>query len=255
MMNTKLLGMLTAATALTVSGVVASAGVASAATLEYTAQYNPTEMDKENVPYEGYGLTDIIKSPLSIQKFDSKLGTLKSVKIDFSGDIKGDAQFESRNATPSTVTVDLSGLVKLNMPDGSSLLELNPQQQYSYNVTQFDKITDFGGTSGKTLEGLVASKSDTKTFTDSSLLQSFTGLGNLDFLFTALATSNVTGPGNIISSVSTYAKASIKVTYDFEEYRKKVPEPSALLGIGLVAGACLRLKKSSATNSLTEKSC
>ncbi|MUG91557.1 choice-of-anchor E domain-containing protein [Scytonema sp. UIC 10036] len=254
-MNTKLLGILTAATTLTVLGVVSSSGVASAATLEHKAEYKPTEMDKEYVPYEGYGLTDIIQSPLTIQKFNSQLGTLKSVKIDFTGDIKGDAQFESRNATPRTVTVDLSGLVKLNMPDGASLFELNPQQQYSYNVSRFDRVTDFNGSSGKTLEGLVTSVSDTKTFTNSDLLQSFTGLGNLDFLFTALATSSVTGPGNIVSSVSTYAKSTIKVTYDYEERRKKVPEPSALLGIGLVAGACLRLKKSRSINSLNEKTC
>jgi hypothetical protein len=229
-MNMKFLCVLTTATTLT--GICATSGVANAAFLEYFAEYKPPV--DETIPYDGYGLTDIVKSPLSIQKFDSALGTLKSVKIDFLGSLKGDAGFESRNPQPSTVTVDLSGLLKLELPDATSLFEVTPQQNYTYDVAMYDGKVDFGGTSGKTMEGLVATIADTKTYTDSNALNSFTGLDDLEFLFTAKAESTVTGSGNIASFVTTYASASVRVAYEYEG-RRRVPEPSALIGVGLVA--------------------
>ncbi|WP_232224213.1 choice-of-anchor E domain-containing protein [Mastigocladopsis repens] len=221
-------------TALT--GIVATTGVAHAATVTYTTAYDaPTD---GTVPYAGFGYTDIIDAPLSIQKFDSSLGTLNSVTIDFIGDLKGDAGFENKSPQSSTVTVDLSGTLKLQLPDGTSVVELNPQQDYSYNVTGYDDTTDYAGTSGKTVEGLTASQSDTKTYTDSNSLQTFTGSDDLDLLFSATAKSTVSGSGNIFSYVTTYAKSSIQVTYDYQE-RKKVPEPSAILGLGFVTGVGL----------------
>lgn len=237
-MRRRFLSVLTAVTALT--GIVATTKVAHAATVSYTTAYNaPTDT---TVPYAGFGYTDIINAPVSIQKFDSSLGTLDSVTIDFIGDLKGDAGFENISRQPSTVTVDLSGVLKLQLPDRTSVAEFNPQQYYSYNVTGYDGTTDFGGTSGKTVVGLTASQSDTKTYTDNNSLQTFTGFGNLDLLFSATAKSTVSGSGNIISYVTTYAKSNVQVTYDYKE-RRKVPEPSAILGIGVVAGVGLWLQR------------
>ncbi|MBD2771874.1 choice-of-anchor E domain-containing protein [Iningainema tapete] len=220
-MNTKLLGLLTATTALT--GIVATTGVANAATLSYTA----------NTDFE---TTNIINSPLSIKKFDAELGILNSVKIDFTGKIQGDAGFESRDAKPATITLDFSGLLELKLADGPYLFNnINPKQSYSYNVTAYDKKLDFAGTSGNTVEGLMATQSASKTFATSEFLDYFTGMGDVNFLFSALADSKVTGSGNISSYVNTEAASSVKVTYNYTK-KKKVPEPTTLLGIGLVAG-------------------
>ncbi|MUG97544.1 choice-of-anchor E domain-containing protein [Scytonema sp. UIC 10036] len=229
---------LTAAIALT--GIFAKAEFANAAILEYKAEYKPSV--DEAAPYAGYGFTDIIKSPLSIKKFNSALGMLKSVTIEFLGDIKGDAGFENKSATPSTVTVDLSGLLQLQLPDNTSVFELNPQKKYSYNVAKYDCVFDYDGASGKTLEGLTATLADTKTYTDSSLLKFFSGLGNTDLLFTAKAQSSVSGSGNVASYVATYAKASVKVAYNYEE-RRRVAEPSNFIGLSLVVVTGLLAKR------------
>ncbi len=79
-MTTKLFNTLAAAT--TLVGIIATSGAANAASLSYTSSLD-------------YDLTDIIDSPLSIQKFDSSLGTLKGVTIGFTGDILGNAGFEN----------------------------------------------------------------------------------------------------------------------------------------------------------------
>lgn len=240
-MKAKLLTAITATTALTAT--LSIANVANAASLSYTASYQQTEEDKEYVPYEGYGLTDIKNALLSIQKFDSSLGTLDSVMIDFTGSMIGDAQFESRDSRPQTVTVDLSGLVTLTGPNDTTLFDLNPTNQTQYNVSRYDGRTDFAGTSGRTIEGLKAEETGSKTLTDASSLSSFVGSGSVNFSFSSTATSVVKGSGNIVSGVNTYSKAGIKVTYNYSEAPRKIPEPSVTLGLGLLAGFGLLSQK------------
>lgn len=223
-MNSKFISTLAAAT--TLAGIVATAGTANAASLTYTTSSGDFEF------------TDIEKT-LSIQKFDSALGTLKSVYLNFTGDISGNAGFENRSNNASTVTVNLGALINLTK-EGLDLhppFPVSPSSTYSYNVARYDNITDFAGASGRTIDNLTATESISKVFTDNSALNIFTGVGNLDFLFSAIATSTVTGSGNISSYVETLAKANLSVTYDYDAPNiTKVPEPSTLLGFGLVAG-------------------
>ncbi|MEH1932870.1 MAG: PEP-CTERM sorting domain-containing protein [Nostoc sp.] len=221
-MTTKLFNTLAAAT--TLAGIVATSGAANAASLSYTSSSN-------------YDLTDIIDAPLSVQQFNSSLGTLQGVTIEFTGDILGNAGFENRSQTPGQVTLNLTSDFSLQL-NNQSLLEFNPQYTYSYQVAKYDGNLDYGGTSGKTVSNLTATQSATQSFTNPQFLQSFIGNSNIDFLFSALANSVVTGSGNIRSYVDTYAKANIKVTYDYDDV-KSVPEPSATLGVGLIAGLCL----------------
>lgn len=218
-MTTKLLNTLAAAT--TLAGIVATSGVANAASLSYTSSTN-------------YDFTDIIDAPLSVQQFNSSLGTLQGVTIEFTGNILGNAGLENKNTTARQATVNLSSQLNLQL-DNQSLLALNPEYSYNYQLAKYDGTTDYGGTSGKTVSNLTATQSATQSFTNTQFLQSFIGNGNVDFLFSALATSAVTGSGNMRSYIDTYAKAGIKVTYDYQS----VPEPSATLGVGLIAGLCL----------------
>ncbi|MEH2089554.1 choice-of-anchor E domain-containing protein [Nostoc sp.] len=220
-MTTKLFNSLAAAT--TLAGIVATSGAANAASLSYTSSTN-------------YDYTNIIDAPLSVQKFNSSLGTLKGVTISFTGDILGNAGFENRSPTPTQVTVNLASQLSLKL-NNQSLFALNPQDISSYQATKYDGKTDYLGTSGKTISNLTATQSATQSFTNTQFLQSFTGNGDIDFLFSALANSVVTGSGNMRSYIDTYAKAGIKVTYDYDA--KAVPESSATLGIGLIAGLCL----------------
>ncbi|MEH2233144.1 MAG: PEP-CTERM sorting domain-containing protein [Nostoc sp.] len=220
-MTTKLFNTLAAAT--TLAGIVATSGAANAASLSYNSSTN-------------YDFTNIIDAPLSVQKFNSSLGTLKGVTISFTGDILGNAGFENRSPTPTQVTVNLASQLSLKL-NNQSLFALNPQDISSYQAAKYDGTTDYSGTSGKTISNLTATQSATQSFTNTQFLQSFTGNGDIDFLFSALANSVVTGSGNMRSYIDTYAKAGIKVTYDYDA--KAVPESSTTLGIGLIAGLCL----------------
>lgn len=226
-MKTKLLKYLGAAT--TLAGIMVTAGTANAASLTRIASTD-------------FALTDIINSPLSIEKFDPSLGKLNSVQLDFTSDLTGDAGFENRSKVASTVTVKLGAEINLTQDklDLSSLFPITPVSEQSYSVSKFDGKLDFGGTSGNTVAGLTATQSTSTIFTDVSNLALFTGTGNLEFLYSALANSSVSGSGNITSFVDTLAKASLSITYNYSDSDsvglKTVPEPSAALGIGLFAG-------------------
>lgn len=227
-MTTKLLNSLAAAT--TLAGVLATAGAANAASFSYTESASV-----------GMQNTNILNAPLSIQKFNSSLGTLKSVTVDFSTDVTGSAGFEHTGQGNIDVTVNLGAFITLGIDNELNLLgltPLTPSVAQTYTVGSFDGAVDFNGTSGKTITGLVAADSSSKTFTDVSDLAKFIGAGNLDFLFTANATSNVMGSGNMASFITTLAGANISVTYNYET-SQAVPEPAAALGLGLFAGVGL----------------
>lgn len=229
---------ITATALATVAGTFVLVGSADALTLTRTASFAPST-------------TDIEEEPLSIEKFNSALGILRSVTVDFMGSMLGDAGFENRSSRVSTVIVNLGGELTLDMPTGTSLFSLNPQQSYSYNVARYDGSTDYIGASGRTLQGLTASISDSRTFTDSSTLSVFTGLGSLNFLFSALATSTVAGSGNISSYINTYASAGIRVIYDYDLRPVDIPEGSTTLSLGMLLGlgALSQIRKSAKAHS------
>ena len=229
-MKTKLLKYLGAAT--TLAGIMVTTGTANAASLTRTASTNLID----------FADIDIINSPLSIEKFDPSLGKLNSVQLDFTSDLTGKAGFENRSRVASTVTVKLGAEIDLKQDslDLSSLFPVTPVSEQSYSLSAYDGKLDFGGTSGNTVAGLTATQTTSTIFTDVSNLALFTGTGNLEFLYSALANSSVSGSGNITSFVDTLAKASLSITYNYSDSDsvglKTVPEPSAALGIGLFAG-------------------
>lgn len=222
--NPKLIAGLTTVTTLT--GLMATAGVANAAMM--TKSYSDTF---------GLATTDIEDALLSVQKFDASLGTLKSVKVNFDGQIVGNANVENLDAKDQTLTFDLSGNLQLM---GSEILgtlfDETANKADSLNATAYDGTFDFGGTSGGSFSGLTAVASGEKTYTDQSFLNAFIGDGNIDFLFSAFTNSKVTGSANIVSQINTQGGAMVSVVYEYEK-TQEVPEPSVMLGLGLVASA------------------
>ncbi|MBD2440669.1 choice-of-anchor E domain-containing protein [Nostoc sp. FACHB-110] len=220
-MTTKLFHTLAAAT--TLAGVIATAGTASAASLSYS--YNTG----------GYDTADFDKT-FNVKKFDSSLGTLKKVTVSFLADITGSGGIENKGSKSITPTLTLDGILTLQA-DGLTpdpLFELNPTKTSKFSLDKYDGIDDYAGTSGVKFDGLTASESGSKVFSDLSSLNVFTGKGTLNFLLSATAESGLKSSGNYSSLLTTLAKGSFDVTYEYDP--KATPEPSALVAMGLVAG-------------------
>ena len=169
---------------------------------------------------------------VSVPQFNPALGTLTSIDFYLEGAVQGSAKFESLDAAPATVTMNLQAQVTLQRPDLSNLVVALPVAATLDNVTAFDGTIDFGGTSGKTYPLL--SSTNNNSFT--SLLPAdfllFTGVGNMVLPVNAVGQSNGSGAGNLILQFMTNASAYVEVTYKYD-----VPEPAtaSLLALGALA--------------------
>ncbi len=205
-MNAKLLSFITAGTAFL--SVIAMTGSANASTLVETASY-------------GSDFTPIDTS-LNIEQFNSSLGHLDSVEIDFSGDLSGTGTLTNKTKKPIPVTLDLTGQIGLQL-NGQSLFSLPLNSPNNYTVT--DQPVN--------VVQNVPINANPLTYTDSSSLQSFIGNDQLAFLFSADANYQLSA-SNIKADLTTTADAYVTVIYNYTP--QNTPEPSVTLGIGLVAG-------------------
>ena len=181
---------------------------------------------------------------LSFGKFDTRLGTLNSIKFILDGNVAGSGRAESLDASATHITLSLASTLTLKRPDGSTLVVSNPVFAAGHDVASFDGVIDFGGASGWNT-GVVAS-SASNSFTSSSAtdftLFSAIGGGTIALDLQAIGNSTGTGAGNLITQFNTSAGAGVKVVYDYTV--SPVPEPATygmmLLGLGLVGAVARR---------------
>jgi len=209
--------------------VMAFGSPAFSATISYSGSVPVTETDWAD--------------SVSITQFNPALGTLNSVQIDLDAHVEGSAKFEHRGNKPATVLMYLWANVEVQRPDTSLLVGASPIQTTIDSVTKFDGTVDFGGTSGRTHDGLSGNQSNSTVTSDAADLALFIGTGSIVLPVLANAASGATGSGNMLFDFLTNASADVTVTYDYT-----VPEPSALIGLagmGLVGvGMWVRRRRS-----------
>ena len=213
--------------------IFACAGLANATTIMHT----------DSIGMQTTNWSDTLTIPL----FDDLGGTLTllSVKIELTGSVEGDAAYESLDASPSVVTLNLGSDVEVQRPDFSTLVVTMPQAQEIENATAHDGNINFDGDSGSSFVGLNASDAEMNTLTDAADLLLFTGIGNIVLPAMATGTSSASGPGNVIQQFLTGAGADIKVTYQFRSNLVPTPAamPAGLAMLGLL-GAYAKMRRS-----------
>ena len=164
-------------------------------------------------------------SSVIFPQFNPALGNLTYIEFCLGGHVEGGAKFESLDAAPATVTMDLNAVMKLLRPDMSEIVVSIPVVSTLDNVMAFDGTVDFGGTSGKAYTGLSADKTECVTsLPPPSDLALFIGSGTITLPVTASGASAGSGAGNILLNFNASASATARVKYGYDA----VPEPSAL---------------------------
>lgn len=175
--------------------------------------------------------TDIQQESLSLDQFKSSLGSLKKVTVSYFTNLTSDASITNNAKSLLQGVASVSGSLNLVGPNSDTLLNQAVSGSSSYSLPS-KASTSFNL--------LNKSYSGTQEYTGSAL-SSFIGNGLVNFLFSANATSQVTGSGNMSSSIGTIASAKVDLTYDYEP--KAVPEPATLTGLGVVAGVSLLTRR------------
>ena len=168
---------------------------------------------------------------LSITQFDTSLGTLNNVMVTLEGTVQGEANAESLDAAPATITLDLSALITASTALLGNVGTVLPIVSQSVNLSSFDGGIDFAGTSGFATGVVSASDTDMSTFTGSDMAE-FIGGGTVAIDLTANGQSTGSGAGNLITQFLTSASATVTVKYDFDEAVAAVPLPASALLLG-----------------------
>lgn len=174
-------------------------------------------------------------TPISLPLFDPALGTLTNVSWTLGGNVEGSASFESLDAGPTAVTLDLAATLTLFAPDNSVLQVTIPTVNTVVNASAFDGTIDFGGTSGGIFANLSGNAIAGNNSSVPAFLALFTGVGLTSISLDAAGSSAGTGGGNLITQFATSAGANFEIVYTYTP----VPTPGALalLGLGgIVAG-------------------
>lgn len=176
---------------------------------------------------------------LTVAQFNPSFGTLLQVDITLDGIVNGNARFESEDASPTAVTMNLQALLTLKDPLNNTLVTTLPVVSSVDNAAASDGVFDFGGASGKTYTNVTGTNSTSVTLTAPGSLAPFTGLGTITASLFAAGTSVGSGGGNLTTSFNTRAAGSMSVTYTYDNGITATPEPgtigllgSALLGFG-----------------------
>jgi len=172
---------------------------------------------------------------VSITQFNPALGTLNSVKFEVTGTVSASNGYENTSTNSGTsVNYSYSSVITLFRPDNSTIAGVTYSASGTQSLGVFDGTVDFGGTSGYTY---YHNSSTTATHTSpppAADLTLFTGTSSVTLPVSADATYSDNAGGNVSTSVSSEASATIKVTYDYEA----IPEPSSLASFFSVAACC-----------------
>jgi hypothetical protein len=159
-------------------------------------------------------------SSITIPRFDSALGTLQTIDFTLTGDIQGTARAENEDAQPAQINTTFSANLSLTRPDNSLIVVTIPIANFSDNLSAFDGVLDFGGTSGVTHSGIMATNSTSVTspppLSDLVLFNGPPGLpGTITLPVIATGSSVATGSGNLTTNFSTQASADALVCYKY----------------------------------------
>lgn len=208
-----------------------AAGAFSAPAMAAVVEYDITSI--------GSTLTNIL-TDLSIHQFDTSLGTLTAITIEYGSSVNGKVELTNTSLTKNkTTTVGLSTTMTLTGPGGLALGGDTESLFSGVNATAVKNTANVTVASGEA--ELFSSYA-----VNASNFSLFTGTGSVTAALAINATGTAVGQTGIGTKFTTLGDGAGKVTYTYTAL--PVPEPETygmlLLGLGVVAYAAKRKSRS-----------
>jgi hypothetical protein len=195
----------------------------------------------------GYTATNWTRTLSGLSQFNPALGTLNSVTVSLTGDINQSMKAENTGGSPDTLIPVASGTIAFRNSTATTLVQVLPTfTGTGFSATAYDNTPDFGGTSGKDFGILSATATQGTTLT--TALLGFVGtstLASFDVRATGNGTISSTN-GNIQSAITTQARSTLTLTYNYTPAGgSSVPEPASLglMALGVAGLAVARRRK------------
>lgn len=164
---------------------------------------------------------------LDIQRFDPAAGTLNSATLSFTVTATGAASIENLGPNPGVFTLGIFGSGEIRRPDNTFLMQAVSVTDFPVSLGRFDGVNDFGGSSGASFPGLVATQTEIATILGGTDLALLTGIGTVALLTQAFSGGSLDGPGGALGLFATGVTVALDVTYDFTP-AASVPLPASL---------------------------
>ena len=152
----------------------------------------------------------------SFAQFDPNLGTLTGISLTLGVDVMAAAAIENYAPVTSHFSLSFSGLISVQTPNGTIMLEGEARPSTTVTLGAYDGIADFLGQSGTFVGGVsletLASGNFTPTGAD---LAAFLGTGTVDLTVLSKGSTVQEGPANFLAAVMTDAGARIGLQYEF----------------------------------------
>jgi hypothetical protein len=156
-----------------------------------------------------------------VGQFDTSLGTLLSVQIINAGSITSSIAVENLSSlSPSTINAIVAGQLTLTGPNGLVLLTNVSQNVGTFNASAlqgpFTGQLDFTGPNAHNFGANTANGSQSITLTGSAMAPfAGTAAGTVTFTENGVATSNVSGGGNLAAIINSSGAAQVTVVYTY----------------------------------------
>jgi len=97
----------------------------------------------------------------------------------------------------------------------STSIALTSSYEYAETLAPYDGTADYSGASGNTLYNKSSNKSDDKSVTATVVNTNYRGGGSIAFPATMIASTSITGGGNLSTQVTTSGSAGVCMVYKF----------------------------------------
>jgi len=151
---------------------------------------------------------------LDLPRFRSGQGQLHSIRLEGESDIYADIGVENVSNSPALADATFLSALLANGPSLS--LATLPSGSFSFPLTAYDGVLDYGGTSGSTASLGSLHFVDESVLSDPVGLEQYVGdAGTMHFNISYVGQSQLTGPSQFYGLISALVDFEVTVSYEY----------------------------------------